>query len=192
MPSFSSAALRPLARPLGLSAALAALARGCAPAPPPPSVEGLSAFLGEAAGGHVAAGELVWEEAASFLEEALVGRRVLFLAARAPGEPRDLYRARVRLSLEGRPVEVASLRNVTSTPLGDESLLTGDGPTARRYVAYALVTEGAISTLSLLDLRGDGGVIDAQGRLDVGLGALTNWLTTGAWAGVGRTDVSLE
>lgn len=193
MPSFRlPTALRLLARPLGLVAATALVARGCAAGPPEPSVEGLAGFLGQAAGGAVAPGEFVWEAGGSFLEEALVGRRVLFLASKAPGEPRDLYRARVRLSLEGRPVSVSSLTNLTSTPLGDESSLTGDGPVARRYAAYALVSYGAISTVTLLDLEGDGGVIDAQGAIDVALGGLTNLVGTGSWSGVGRTDVSLE
>ncbi|HEU4405566.1 MAG TPA: hypothetical protein VFS43_09775 [Polyangiaceae bacterium] len=185
-------AFRPLARPLGLVALTAIVVRGCAPEPPEPSVAGVARFLGRAAGGEVAPGEFVWEAGGSFLEEALFGRRVLFLASRAPGEPRDLYRARVRLSLEGRPVSVASLVNLTSTPLGDESSLTGDGPVARRYAAYSLVAYGAVSTVTLLDLAGDGGVIDAQGALDVALGGLTNLFGTGSWSGVGRTDVSLE
>ncbi|MDZ7894453.1 MAG: hypothetical protein U5M50_05480, partial [Sphingobium sp.] len=56
---------------------------------------------------------IVWEESPGFWTEIFFGRRVLFLGALKEGEPRDVYRARVRLTLDGSPIQVLEARNVT-------------------------------------------------------------------------------
>src|SRR4051794_701773 len=88
-------------------AALSLAGRLVLPSPPPRSLEGLADMLGRAAGGQqVRPSDIVWEPSPGVLTETFSGRRVLFLAGDADGGPRDLYRAEVRLTLEGRPVSV--------------------------------------------------------------------------------------
>src|SRR5689334_7718362 len=117
-------------RAAGLVAAVAVAASFARPAPPPRTLEGLAALLGGAAKGVVAPGEVQWEPSGGVIPDALFGRRVLFLSAPSAGRERDVYRARVRLSVEGQPIEVKSLRNVTDTPLGDDAGLEIRGSSA--------------------------------------------------------------
>src|SRR5262252_4616510 len=108
-------------RALGLVTGVALAASFARPAPPPRTLEGLAELLGTAAKGTVRPGEVKWEPTRGVLADALFGRRVLFLCAPSPGRERDVYRARVRLSLEGQPIEAVELRNITATPLGDDA-----------------------------------------------------------------------
>ena len=112
-------------RAVAFVAAIAVIGRALMPGPPPRSIEGLAAMLGEAAGGAVLPGDIAWEPSPGILAEFLWGRRVLFLGRSDNTATRDLFRARVRLTLEGRPVAVAGLHNLTATPLGDEQKLRG-------------------------------------------------------------------
>lgn len=131
----------------------AALALGSAlgrPRPPPRTLDGLSALLGAAADGTVQAKDVAWEPSRGLLVDAVLGRRILFLSPSGPERARDVFRARVRVSFEGHPIEVASLRNLTRTPLGDESALDLAGHT----VAFAALANGRVQGVTALDLDG--------------------------------------
>ena len=164
---------------------LALVRRTLAPAPPERTLEGLSIMLGEAAQGVVRPGDIAWEPSPGVVTETLWGRRVLFLSSQAAGGPRDLFRARVRLTLEGRPVSVGGLVNLTSTPLGDEIGLVIDEDQA----AFAASSYGHVDSVSLLDLSGPLAPAEGAALIDEVMGAITNVQETGSAAGIGRVDV---
>jgi hypothetical protein len=178
-----------LRRRLGLVALLLTsllAARTSGPAVPPATVEGLTALLGQSVGGTVDAADLAWEPSGGFAADALFGRAILFLARREAGAPRDLYRARVRLGLDGRPARVLSAHDLTRTPLGDDGGLQVVGRTA----AVATSAFGNIQGVSIFEIgRAHGG--DA-GWLDRWLARSSAWRQTGAIEGVRRTDFVLE
>jgi hypothetical protein len=172
-------------RAVAFAAVLALIGRFLLPAPPPRTLEGLAAMLGEAAGGAVLPGDIKWEPSPGILAEFLWGRRVLFLAS--GGGVRDLYRARVRLTLEGRPVSVAGLRNLTATPLGDEQRLVIDG----NHAAFATASYGKVESVTLLDLRGKPLPAD-NSMVDDLTSTITNVQETGTARGIGKLDVNFD
>ena len=68
----------------------------------------LASLLSEASGTVVEPKDLRWEPSRGIIADLVVGRFVLFLGSAEPSSPRDVYRARVRLSPEGRPLGVAA------------------------------------------------------------------------------------
>lgn len=173
-----------------LAALLASIAR---PSPAARSVEAVAAMLGAAAGGAVRPDDFVWEQRGGWLSDTLLGRRVVFLASRLAGrdrapEPADVYRARVRLSRDGRPIEVRALRRLTSTELADERDLVARG----RHVAFATVAGGKVQGVTVLDLAGDYPVRQARTALERLACSLGAWLDTGDFAGARRTEVTFE
>lgn len=176
-------------RALILTVALAAcLVRFQRPKPPEPTVEGLSALLGEAVGGTVKPGEFAWEPSRGFLAETFLGRPVLFLAAERPGAPRDLYRAYVRLTRDGKPVSVEQVRNLTETPYGDDTGLETHGDKA----LFATLAFGRIQAISVLDLFGIRATDRPPSLFDRVLLALSSFQETGSFSGIGRTDIVLD
>jgi hypothetical protein len=175
-------------RALGLVTVVATAASFARPAPPPRTLEGLADLLGGAAAGAVAPGEVQWEPSRGVLGDALLGRRVLFLAAQSAGRERDVYRARVRLSLEGQPVEVTGLRNITETPLGDDAGLEIRGTMA----AFATTAYERVQGVTLLDLDG----VEPRDRPSSLAGkatlALASYRGTGSFSGLGRVDLVLD
>jgi hypothetical protein len=176
-------------------AALIALAGGlgfvshCAsPAPPEKTLPGLSAALGRAAGGVVDDRDIAWEESPGFLAEAFVGRRLLFLARRSEELPRDLYRARVRVTRGGQVIEVRNVRNLTDTPQGDDVGLEARGNRA----SFATLAYGKIQGISVLELPGIRSADRPESLLDSALLAITSLQQTGTWRGIGRTDIVLD
>lgn len=154
--------------------------------PPPPTPEGVATMLGGAIGGAVQPDEFVWEPSRGEWYDVLVGRDVLFLGVAEAEDHRDLFRARVRVSREGRPVEVEGLRNLTRTPLGDESHLVARG----RWVAFASHALGAVQGLTILDLAGaELPPGDRAARLKA---RLDHYLEVGTLAGLGREDVAFH
>jgi len=121
------------------------------------------------------------------LADYLVGRWALFLGSESPGAPRDVYRARVRLTPEGRPLAVGTPYALTSTPLGDDHALVAHGHRA----AFATLAYGQEQSISVLDLAKDGARSPA-GWTDRAMMFLTNLQQTGAGDGVGRIDVTLD
>lgn len=151
------------------------------PAPPEATQAGVASMLGAAVEGEVAEGEFLWEPSRGSLLDALWGRQVLF-TGRSEG-PRDLYRARVRVSREGRPIEVVQVRNLTETPLGDEGELTARG----RQVAYVTRAFDAVQGITVLGL--DGPALDALSRSERWRVRADQWLETGTTAGLDRREV---
>jgi hypothetical protein len=179
--------LRSALRLLAIMAAVALLGRCFYPAPPPRTLEGLADMLGHASGGMVLPPDIAWEPSPGIVVEFFWGRRLLFLSRRADDGARDLYRARVRVTLEGRPVVVAGLHNLTATPLGDEqALVMGDGRAAFATSSYAKV-----ESITMLDLKGRPKPSRAS-FLDTLTNMITNWRETGTPAGIGRIDVGLD
>lgn len=175
-------------RGLALAAiALAAIAARLSSEPPPPrSIEGVAAALGAAAGGTVGPDDFLWEGRGGFLEDAFLGRRILFLVARGEAGalgPRDLYRARVRLTRSGRPISVSGVRNLTRTPAGDDRDLTGAG----HHVAFATSTPDGVQGVTLLDLQGEPPPARLPARV---LASIDRWLATGSPRGLARTEIA--
>ena len=177
-------------RVAGLIAVLA-IGRACMAGPPPPkTLEGLTAALGQAAHATVRSNDFVWEGSEGILTDFTGGRRILFLGAEKAGAPRDLYRARVRLSPEGRPLEVKDVVNLTQTPYGDEQGLVRDA-TAER-AAFATFAYGQLQGLTALDLRGEGKAAKATSLFERAMMYVTNVQETGDGAGMARVQVAME
>jgi hypothetical protein len=173
---------------LGLAASLGVLVHCASARPPPRTLEGLAEMLGKASGTVVNAKEIGWEPSPGFVVETFFGRRVLFLGAPKPGEPRDLYRAHVRVTLDGKPIRVTQYRNVTQTSLGDDAALEVRGERA----VFATVAYGRIQGISVLELGG----MRAEDKPDSAfhrlLQSITAYQETGNLAGLGRTDIVLD
>ena len=143
--------------------------------PPERTEPGVAGMLGTAADAEVAPDAFIWEPSEGWLADALLGRCVVFLGKDASGA-RDVFRARVRVSREGRPIVVRWVKNLTNTAIGDELGLTARG----RYVAFVSHAFDAVQGITVLDLRGD-----SQGlRM-----AIRNWLEVGTTRGLGRAHI---
>jgi hypothetical protein len=157
---------------VGLAACVAGFVRVGLPEPPEPSLDGLTGMLGAASGVAVRPGELVWAPRGGALGELALGRPVLYLGAERDA-PKDLYRARVRLTPRGQPIAVRAVECLTRTPDADEALLIGHGARA----AFATIRGERV--LAVTALEGLGGratrtdlVLDQRaGRAEVSLDA---------------------
>jgi hypothetical protein len=173
---------------LGLTLGLGCVSHCAAPKPPEKSLQGLAEALGRATGGVVDDRDLAWEESPGFWTETFIGRHLLFLSRKAPGAPRDLYRARVRVTRGGQVVEVRSVRNLTDTPQGDDAGLEARGDRA----SFATLAYGKIQGISVLELPGIRNCDRPESLLDRALLVLTSLQQTGTLRGIGRTDIVLE
>lgn len=173
---------------LGVSLGLGAVAHCAAPAPPEKSLHGLALALGRETGGLVEAHDIAWEKSPGFLTETFVGRHLLFLARSSVGAPRDLYRARVRVTQGGQIIEVRDVRNLTDTPQGDDVGLEASGERA----SFATLAYGKIQGISVLELPGIRRADRPESLLDRAMLMLTSLQQTGTWRGIGRTDIVLD
>lgn len=173
---------------LGLALGLGLVTRCASPKPPEKTLAGLAAELGRASGAVVDARDIAWEKSPGFLTETFSGRRVLFLARRAPQAPRDLYRARVRVTLAGQVIQARDVRNLTDTPLGDDVGLEARGERA----SFATLAYGKIQSISVLELPGIRRSDRPESLLDRLLLSITSLQQTGTWRGIGRTDIVLD
>jgi hypothetical protein len=173
---------------LALAAAIGFGVRCSAERPPERTLAGLAQMLGHASGTVVSAQEIRWEASPGVLRETFFGRRVLFLGARKAGEPRDVYRASVRVSLDGKPFAVREVRNLTDTSLGDDAGLELRGSTA----AFATVAYGNIQSVTLLEMSGARQEDRAPSWFHRLLQTVTSYQEVGSLDGLGRTDVVLE
>jgi hypothetical protein len=173
---------------LGLAASLGLLVHCASERPPPRTLDGLAEMLGRASATVVDAKDIAWEPSPGFVLETFVGRRVLFLGASEQGEPRDLYRAHVRVTLDGKPIRVTQYRNLTQTPIGDDAALEVRGDRG----VFATVAYGRIQGISVLELGG----VRAEDKPDSWfhrmLQSITAFQETGSLAGLGRTDIVLD
>jgi len=171
--------------------AVLAFGRACFAGPPPPkTLEGLVGALGAAAHVTVRTTDFQWEASDGIVSDFARGRRILFLGAEKTGAPRDVFRARVRLSPEGRPLEVRDVVNLTQTPYGDEQGLVRDAGAER--AAFATFAYGQMQGLTILDLRGASRASKAATALERGMLWVTNLQETGDGAGISRIQVALE
>jgi hypothetical protein len=123
------------------------------------------------------------------LSDLVLGRRLLFLGSETVRGPRDLYRARARLTPEGRVIDLSSPRNLTSTSLGDDHALVVDGD----HAAFATFVYGQEQTVTWLDLAGEHPAAGAAAETT--LDRLTSYISrveeTGSGNGIHRVEVSL-
>jgi hypothetical protein len=154
--------------------------------PSPRDAAELARALGAATGAVVHPEDIRWEPSRGVLSDLVCGRFALYLASPTDSSPRDVYRARVRLSPEGRPLSVGDPRNLTSTPLGDDHALVVRGTRA----AFATFTYGKEQAVTLLDLSGEGAQNGAIRLADRVMAWITNVQQTGAGDGIGRLDVT--
>ncbi len=145
-------------------------------------------MLGSASQGVVREEDVRWEPSGGVVSDFVFGRLVLYLASEVANGPRDLYRARARLSPEGRVLTVRSPYNLTSTLLGDDHSLVVHGSRA----AYATFAFGQEQSVTVLDLEGEGTQNASKRLVDRATAAITNLQLTGSSNGIGRVDVTLE
>lgn len=160
----------------------------CEGAETPSDPAELAAALGRVTGTVVRIEDVRWEPSSGVLADLVMGRFVMFLASETEGGPRDLHRARVRLSPEGHPLSIGASHNLTATPLGDDHALVVNGG----HAAYATFAFGQEQSVTALDLSGEGVqnvTVKVHDRL---MASVTNWQLTGSAEGVGRVDVTLE
>jgi hypothetical protein len=182
--SFFNQRVRLIAVAAGLGLGL----RCASAAPPPQTLEGLAGMLGAASLTVVDPKDISWEPSPGLLSETFFGRRVLFLGRKKPGEPRDVYRARVRVTLDGKPIGVTQIRNITDTPLGDDAGLDVRGQSA----VFATVAFGQIQGISVLELDGARREDKPERWFYRALQAVTAYQETGSFADIGRTNIVLE
>ncbi len=156
--------------------------------PPEKSLLGLAAALGRATGGVVDDHDVAWEESPGFWTETFVGRHLLFLSRPKADEPRDLYRARVRVTLDGQIIEVRGVKNLTDTPQGDDVGLETKGERA----SFATLAYGKIQGISVLELPGIRRSDRPESLFDRMLVAINSLQETGSLSGIGRTDIVLD
>jgi hypothetical protein len=180
--------LKSRAAALGLALGLGCVSHCAAPSPPEKSLLGLSAALGRATGGVVDDHDIAWEESPGFWTETFVGRHLLFLSRDKTDAPRDLYRARVRVTRGGQIIEVRDVRNLTDTPQGDDAGLEASGERA----SFATLAYGKIQGISVLELPGIRSSDRPESLFDRTLLTLTSLQQTGTWRGIGRTDIVLD
>jgi len=173
---------------LGLSLGLGAVSHCAAPKPPEKSLLGLAEALGHATSGVVDDRDIAWEDSPGFWTETFVGRHLLFLSRKGVAAPRDLYRARVRVTRGGQIIEVRDVRNLTDTPQGDDAGLEARGERA----SFATLAYGKIQGISVLELPGIRSSDRPESLLDRALLVLTSLQQTGTLRGIGRTDIVLD
>ena len=128
----------------------------------------------------------IWEARRGFWADVLIGRSVLFVAHVPSTSPGDIYRANVVLTRSGRPLRVASVHNLSRSPLGDDGDLCASG----HHAAYVTRAFGWVQGVTLLDMHGEPNERKPASR-GAGLrSALQNFVTTGDIRGVGRTEVT--
>ena len=185
MKSFSVSTLKVLGASgaLGLVVSLAQCAGGT-----PRDLDELAAALGDAAGVVVHGDDIRWEPSRGASSDVDGGRFVLFLGAEKDGAPHDVYRGRVRLSPEGRPLGVVGVRNLTATPLGDDHALVVNGT----HAAYATYAYGQEQSVTVLDLEGEGAQYAGVSTADRAMAWVTNIQQTGDGAGIARWAVTFD
>ncbi len=106
------------------------------------------AMLARGAGGQVVAEDYVWEPSHGWFDDLSRGRGVVFLARRADGEPRDAYRARVRVTPGGRPLSLRDSQRLTASAAGDETDLS----VSERYAAFTTRFNGRYQSVTVTEL----------------------------------------
>jgi len=172
----------------GAAALLGGLVHLCSGVPTERSVEGLAGLLAVRVGAAVDPATIAWEPSKGELGDWFLGRGVLFLAAAAPDQPRDVFRARIQVTREGQPMHIRALRNLSHSPAGDEVALQVRGDRA----VFATTAYGVIQAVTVLELDGTR-VQDRPGPIvQRWLAAVSNFQRTASFAGFGRADVVFD
>lgn len=167
---------------MGVSAFVAAQR----PAPASHSRTGLAALLGAASHAQVDDAQLVWEPSRGVVLDLLSGRGLFFVARSDAAALRDVFHACVRVSPSGQPLAVAGVRNLTQTPLVDDTGLQGTG----RYAAFASLSEGLVRSATLLDAAG---AFDTSASwLMRARRSVTDYWQTRRLGAIARKDVELK
>lgn len=103
---------------------------------------GLAELLGKRA--NCQTGQIRWEPSGGMLLDWLAGRGVFFECKTADG-PRDIYRARVRISPDGALLSSTKAWNLTATSEADESGLGVRGP----FIAYTSSSSASLGVTVL-------------------------------------------
>ncbi len=155
--------------------------------PPEVSLDGVAHWLGAESFARVEPESIAWEPSRGPVLDALLGRRVLYLATPETEGRRDVFRARARVSREGKPIQVESVHNLTRTNLGDEAALQLDG----KHAVFASLAYGELQGVTLLDLDGMPDDDLRGGWLNRMLLRLRAFQQTGSLQGLGRTHIGI-
>lgn len=133
--------------------------------------------------------EIHWLDAPGGVLSSRVQRPRALLRAAKSGEPADIFLAAVRLSPEGRLLEITGLYNVSDTSAVDEQQLVLD----RQRAAWVIAGAGRAYSIEYVDLRGEpeptGNGWTRQTRWQA---RLTNLQETGQLAGLLRRSFRLD
>ncbi|NUO47957.1 MAG: hypothetical protein HOV80_03780 [Polyangiaceae bacterium] len=132
------------------AAVLALLVLLLSQALPDKSEAGIAALLAREARVEVAPADYVWAPTGGAFADLFRGRTVVFLGRTKEGEPRDVYRAKVHLTIGGKPLLAHGAEQVTHTALGDEEGLEIVGGRA----LYLTRFQGKVQSVGVLDLEG--------------------------------------
>lgn len=176
------------ARAAGLAAILGMLVHAAGIAPAEGSLAGLALLLGKATQTHVQPQDIAWEQRRGFFSDTFTGRKLLFLGAAEANGPRDVYRAQVRVSWDGKPLSVRNARNLTETPAGDDVALQIVNQTA----VYATVAYDRIQAISVLELDGIRPEDRSGNPFQRLLNAITQFQQTSTFAGIGRVSIIVD
>lgn len=176
---------------LAVGCGLALGHRSVLPRPPAANLTQVAGYLGAVVGSErpltVAPDSLQWEESNGPVFDLFRGRQVMFLAAEGPGQPNDVYRARVRVGPGGELLEVERWRNLTQTPLGDEVALS----LHQQVAVFGSEAFGELQGLSVFELDGASD-LGRGGPINQTLLHLRAFQETGEWHGLGRLHLTLN
>lgn len=117
---------------------------------PDRSEASIAALLGDATRTAVATEDFVWAPSEGAWSDLVKGRAVVFLG-RSDASPRDVYRARVRLTPGGSPLFAGDVRRITETPVADEEALAIIGPRAFFFSRF----REQVQSVGVVDLSGE-------------------------------------
>lgn len=135
-------------------------------------------------------GSVAWEPSRGPFVDFLLGRPLLFEAASTEDQHRhrDIHRAFVRLSPEGKVIDVRKRRNLTQTRSADEYGLGSKG----NLGWFGSGGESAPGSVTFLNLEGERAAQKHHSVFDHLQLGLSRFLETGTWSGIGRTDLFSE
>ena len=111
------------------------------------------------------------------------------LRAHAPGEPADIYLATVRMSPEGRLLELTGLYDISDTSAVDERELAVHG----EHAAWTIAGGGKTYSIHLADLRGEAAPKGpGWTRMARFQQSITNLQETGQRAGIAKRSFKLD
>ncbi len=153
------------------------------PGSPGAPAQRLTSAIERATGLHV--DQLIFEAPSpTGWRAALDGAYVVFTASERPGAPRDVWRARVRVTPEGRLLTLRGPVNLTQSAIGDDGPLVPESGGTR--VAFVTRAFGQVQSAAVLDPSAP-----SQRAVTLRHG-VTNALATLSWRGVERWDLRLD